>query len=165
MTAYGIPVAPLVTVDTAEAAAAATRQLGTPVAVKAEGQDLVHKSDVGGVRLGLGSAAEAARAYREMATRLAGRMTGAVVQSMVPAGVEVVVGVAHDPAFGPLVMFGLGGVTTDLLDDHAFRALPLTDVDAAELVRSVRAAPLLFGYRGAPTVDVAAVEDLVLRVA
>src|SRR3712207_5402673 len=84
---------------------------------------------------------------------------------MAAPGVATVVEIVDDPSFGPLVMFGLGGVATDLLGDRAFRILPLTDVDAAELVRSVRSSPLLFGYRGSQPVDVAALEDLLLRVA
>jgi acyl-CoA synthetase (NDP forming) len=79
--------------------------------------------------------------------------------------VEVIVGVVHEPVFGPLLMFGSGGVAVDLFGDRAFRALPLTDVDAHDLVRSIRGTPLLFGYRGAPPVDVAGLEELLLRVA
>jgi len=84
---------------------------------------------------------------------------------MAPPGVAAVIRTAEDPSFGTLVSFGLGGVATELLGDHGFRALPLTDLDAAELVRSVRAAPLLFGYRGSAPVDVPALETLLLRVA
>ena len=91
-------------------------------------------------------------------------MGGAVVQQMVPPGVETIVGVTHDPSFGPLVLFGLGGVTAELLADRALRIVPITDEDAAELVRSLRGSPLLFGYRGRPAVDVAAIEDVLLRV-
>jgi len=83
---------------------------------------------------------------------------------MADAGPEVIVGVVQDPSFGPLVMFGSGGTAVELLGDRAFRVLPLTDIDAYELVRATRGAPLLFGYRGAPPADVASLEDLVLRV-
>ena len=149
-------------VDEAVRAAA---ELGFPVALKAAAPEIVHKTDVGGVALDLGSPAEVERAYRAMAERLGRAMGGALVQPMVPSGTETIVGVVQDPSFGPLVMFGLGGVATDVLGDRAFRILPLTDVDAAELVRSVRAAPLLFGHRGRPAVDVVALEDVILRVA
>ena len=88
----------------------------------------------------------------------------AVVQAMADAGPEVIVGVVQDPSFGPLVMFGSGGTAVELLGDRVFRVLPLTDIDAYELVRSTRGSPLLFGYRGAPPADVASLEDLVLRV-
>jgi acetyl coenzyme A synthetase (ADP forming)-like protein len=139
--------------------------LGPPVALKAAGPDLVHKSDVGGVCLDLRSEADVEDAYRDMTSRLGDRMTGATVQQMARAGVETIVGVVQDPLFGPLVMFGLGGVATELLDDRAFRILPLTDLDATDLVRSLRASPLLFGYRGSPPVDVASLEQVLQRVA
>jgi acyl-CoA synthetase (NDP forming) len=116
------------------------------------------------VRLGLTSAVEVASAFAEMEVGLGDAMGGAVVQAMVGTGVETIIGVAQDRLFGSLVMFGLGGVATDVLADRAFRLVPLTDRDAAELVRSVKAAPLLTGYRGGPTADLAALEELLLRV-
>jgi acyl-CoA synthetase (NDP forming) len=91
-------------------------------------------------------------------------MQGATVQPMAAAGIEAIVGLIQDPAFGPLIMFGLGGVATELLADTQFRILPLTDRDAADLVRSVRAAPLLTGYRGSTPTNVAALEELLVRV-
>jgi acyl-CoA synthetase (NDP forming) len=86
------------------------------------------------------------------------------VQPMVAAGVELIVGITHDPTFGPLVLFGLGGVTAELLADRALRLVPVTDEDAHQLVRSLRGSQLLFGYRGRPAANVAALEDLLLRV-
>jgi acyl-CoA synthetase (NDP forming) len=148
----------------AQAREAAAR-IGLPVALKAAGPDLVHKSDVGGVRLDLRSEPDVEAAYRDMASRIGDRMTGATVQQMARPGVETIVGVVQDPLFGPLVMFGLGGVATELLGDRAFRILPLTDLDAADLVRSLRASPLLFGYRGSPPVDVPSLEQVLQRVA
>src|SRR5207237_234751 len=123
-----------------------------------------HKIDGGGVRLGLGTAPEVAAAYTSMEASLGEAMGGAVVQTMADAGPEVIVGVVQDPSFGPLVMFGSGGTAVELLGDRVFRVLPLTDIDAYELVRATRGSPLLFGYRGAPPADVASLEDLVLRV-
>jgi acetyl coenzyme A synthetase (ADP forming)-like protein len=161
---YGIPVAEAIPVGSAHQAAAAGDQLGYPLALKAASGDLVHKSDVGGVQLGLSSGDEVAAAYAHMEGALGPAMGGGVVQRMVEEGVETIVGVAQDPLFGSLVMFGLGGVATDILADRAFRLVPLTDRDARELLRSVRAAPLLTGYRGGPKADLAALEDVVLRV-
>jgi acyl-CoA synthetase (NDP forming) len=151
-------------VDAEEAVRAATH-LGFPVALKATGPELVHKSDVGGVRLGLTSEVEVGHAYRAMAAEIGTRMTGGLVQEMVAPGLETIVGVVHHPLFGPLVMFGMGGVDTELRHDRSFRILPLTDVDAAELVRSLRATPLLFGYRGTQPVALTELEDLLQRVA
>ncbi len=161
---FSIPVAQTRRAASAEEAAAAAVDLGLPVALKAASGDLVHKTDVGGVRLDLGSADDVSTAFEEMASALGEMMGGAVIQQMVPEGVETIVGVVHDPSFGSLVMFGLGGTTAELLGDRSLRILPLTDTDAHDLVRSLRGSPLLFGYRGAPPADVAALEDLLLRV-
>jgi acetyl coenzyme A synthetase (ADP forming)-like protein len=162
--AFAIPVVSEVEVRSADAAGQAARQVGFPCVLKAVGEQIVHKADVGGVRLGLRSAAEVRRQYREMSDRLGDAMRGAVLQPML-SGVETIAGVVSDPLFGPLIMFGSGGTAVELFGDRSFRILPLTDVDAAELVRSIRGAPRLFGYRGAPACDVAAVEDVLLRVA
>jgi acyl-CoA synthetase (NDP forming) len=146
---------------TAEAAASAADELGYPVVVKTDVADVVHKTEVGGVRVQLADAAAVRDAYHDMTTRLGG---GVVIQPTVEATVELVVGVTHEGTFGPVAMVGLGGVFTDLLGDRTFGLLPLTDRDAARMLRSLRAAPLLLGYRGAAPVDVAALEDLLIRV-
>src|SRR5204862_1776755 len=100
-----------------------------------------------------------------MAKHIGEQMTGGTVQEMAAPGVETIVGVVHHPLFGALVMFGMGGIATELLGDTSFRILPVTDLDAAELVRSLRASPLLFGYRGSPPVAVPTLEDLIQRIA
>lgn len=164
LTAYGIPVARTHEVASPEAAAERASEIGFPVALKVVGPDLVHKTDVGGVVLGLDGPEKVEGAYREMQARLGARMTGAAVQAMVPEGVETIAGIVHDPAFGPLVMFGLGGITAELLGDRAFRVLPLTDLDVRDLVDSIHSAPLLHGYRNTPQVDVDALHDCLLRV-
>ena len=138
LTAVGVAVIDSVEVGSAEEAVHAATAVGLPVALKAAGPDLVHKTDVGGVRLGLRSEAEVADAYERMAANLGERMTGGIVQQMAAPGVETIVGVVQDLLFGPLLMFGMGGIATELLGDRSFRILPVTDVDAAELVRSLR---------------------------
>lgn len=163
--AIGVPVLETVPVSSDAVAAAEASRLGFPVVLKASGPNLVHKSDVGGVVLDLESADDVAAAYREMVGRVGPAMTGAVVQRMARPGVETIVGVVLDPLFGPLVMFGMGGIAVELLRDRAFRILPLTDADAGELVRTLRASPLLFGYRGSAPVAVDALEDILQRVA
>ena len=162
--AFGIPVARFEAVTSPGGAAEAAGRIGYPVALKAAAAALVHKTDVGGVALGLADAGAVERAYTAMANALGESMGGAVVQQMVPAGVETIVGVTHDPSFGPLVLFGLGGMTAELLADRALRILPITDDAAHELVRALRGSPLLFGYRGTPAVDVPALEQLLMRV-
>jgi len=161
---FGIPVVPTRWVAGADGAAAAAADLGLPAVLKVGSGEIVHKSDVGGVRLGLASEDEVRDAFRSVHDALGDAMGGAVVQPMLEPGVETIVGVTHDESFGPLVLFGLGGVTAELMRDTALRVMPLTDVDARELVRSLRGSPLLFGYRGRPAVDVASLEDLLLRV-
>jgi acetyl coenzyme A synthetase (ADP forming)-like protein len=150
-------------VTDADTAVAAADEMGFPVALKTAAPEIVHKTDVGGVHLGLADADEVRRVYTEMTTRLGDPR--AVVQRMVPPGAECIIGVTQDPLFGPLVLFGLGGIAAELLADRTLRMLPLTDVDAHELVRSLRSSPLLLGYRGTPPLDVDALEDALLRVA
>jgi acetyl coenzyme A synthetase (ADP forming)-like protein len=164
MRCFGIPVLPSSHAEDADAAVAAADAIGYPVAMKAGAPALIHKTDVGGVALDLPDAAGVRAAFATMHERLGDRLGGVIVQPMVAAGVETLVGVTQDPSFGPLVLFGLGGITAELLADRALRIVPMTDLDASELVRSLRGSPLLFGYRGQPAVDVAALEDLLLRV-
>lgn len=161
LAAYGVPVVPSVTADGAAAAVAAARRLGYPVALKAAREGLRHRLDLGAVRLDLVSDAAVAAAYGDLAGCFG---TTVLVQAMVPPGVACMVEVVEDPAFGPVVGFGLGGVATELLGDRAWRAAPLTDRDALALVDEPRAAPLLSGYHGAAPVDRAALADLLLRV-
>jgi acyl-CoA synthetase (NDP forming) len=124
---------------------------------------------VGGVVLDLRGEEEVREAFAGITRRLAAHgtrepMQGVTVQAMVRDGIEAIVGTSLDPSFGPLIMFGLGGVHVELLKDVAFRVHPITDRDARELVRSVRGYPLLEGYRGAPPGDVAAIEEALLRL-
>ncbi len=171
---YGIDVQPFSTVTSADEAVLAAERLGWPVALKARARPYRHRPELGGQRLDLFGPAALRTAWSSMLARLGDGNGGDaqlaangsfVVQRMAPAGVAVVVGSLEHPRYGPLVSFGLAGPATDLLGDRAHHILPLTDSDAARLVRSVRAAPLLFGYRGAETVDVAALELLLMRVA
>ncbi len=159
---FGIPHVPVRRVTTPDDAASAAEELGFPVALKVAAGSIVHKSDVGGVHLGLSSAPAVRDAYAHVVSSTSERTV--VVQPMAAVGVETIVGVTHDPSFGPLVLFGMGGVTAELMRDTALRIVPITDVDAREVVRSLKMSPLLFGYRGSAPVDVDALEDVVLRV-
>jgi len=122
---------------------------------------------VGAVALGLSGPTETAEAARAMAARVEAAgltLEGFVVQQMVEGGVEMLVGVAHDPLFGPVVACSAGGTTVELLRDVAVRVTPITDLDASEMLRSLRTFPLLDGFRGATKVDVASLEEVILRV-
>jgi acyl-CoA synthetase (NDP forming) len=164
-----LPLVPCEFARTTEEAVAAAWRIGFPVAVKLASRHFVHKTEIGGVHLGLADAEAVRRSIDEIRTRVEqqGRpeaMEGVVIQPMISGGVEVMVGVADDPHFGPLVAFGLGGIAVEVLADVCFRLAPLTDRDAAEMVRGIRGFRLLDGYRGRPPADVAALEEVLLRV-
>ncbi len=162
---YGLPTVPEERATTAEETAETSLAFHGRVALKAIGP--VHKTDVGAVALDLMPGPDVAEAAAEMAERLAAAgepLEGFVVQEMVGDGVEMLVGAAADPMFGPMIAVGAGGVTVELTRDVAVRVAPLTDVDADEMVHGLATFPLLDGFRGAPKADVAALRDVVLRV-
>jgi acetyl coenzyme A synthetase (ADP forming)-like protein len=161
---FGVPVVRTLPVAAASEAVDAAEELGYPVALKAGSGAIVHKTDVGAVQLSLASADEVRDAFSAMRERLGDAMGGAIVQPMVGAGLETIVGVTRDPLFGSLVVFGMGGTAAELVRDTALRILPITDLDAGEMVHSLRTSPLLFGYRGSAPVDTGALEQLLLRV-
>ena len=145
------------------------KSIGYPAVLKLWSPDVVHKSDVGGVRLGIRSEEEAARAFDQIAAALKeaepkARFGGVTVERMVSGGVETIIGMTRDPSFGPVVLFGLGGISVELLRDVSLRLAPLTETDADEMVREIRGYPLLEGYRGSPAVDVSALHDMLHRV-
>jgi acyl-CoA synthetase (NDP forming) len=145
-------------------AAAAAKEIGFPVVLKAVGPTIIHKTEVGGVVLGLRDETAIRDAASDMESRLKGDLTGMVVQRMIPGGVEVVVGATSDPTFGPLVLYGSGGILVELLGDVAFRIHPLTDSDAREMINEVKGSALLRGYRGGSRADQEALENVILRV-
>lgn len=160
--AANLPVAAMESVSNVYDAVSAAMRMGFPVALKAEGP--LHKTEVGGVKLGLQDEREVREAYMEMAGRLGESMTAAVVQQMVGGGVEVMAGAIADPMFGHLVVYGAGGTLVELLSDVAFRIHPLTDADVEDMLREVRWTKLLAGFRGTPPSDVPALEELLLRL-
>ncbi|MFJ2295705.1 GNAT family N-acetyltransferase [Streptomyces sp. NPDC087894] len=162
---YGIAVRPALPAPDPEAAVAAAGQLGYPVALKTTAPHLRHRADLGGVRLDLAGENALRRAYDEL-TDLLGTPAELrpVVQAMAPRGVDTVVRASIDAAAGAVLSFGLAGAPSELLGDTAHRLVPATDRDAAELIRSIKAAPVLFGWRGSAPADTAALEELLLRV-
>ncbi len=169
LSCYGIRVAKFALAETSDEAVAASREIGFPVVIKLASATISHKSDVGGVVLDIRSEREVRAALKEIKARLTkiGRqkeMMGVTVQRMVKGGVETIVGVTQDSLFGPLIMFGLGGIYAELLKDVAIRLHPLTDLDAKELINSIRMARLFRGFRGEPVSDTQALEDLLLRI-
>jgi len=160
---YGIPLAELTPVRSEREAVRAFEAGAGPVVLKADVPGLVHKTDAGGVELDLRTKADVRAAYRSLTGRFGGKLRQVLLQPMIGGGTEVIVGVADDHMFGPLIVFGLGGVATNVLADHAARLTPLTDTDADMLIRSIKAAPLLLGHRGSPPVDLGALRNLLLR--
>jgi acetyl coenzyme A synthetase (ADP forming)-like protein len=168
LAAYGIPQARATVVATPAAVSRWAAESGADVAIKAIAPGLLHKSDVGGVRLGVHGGPAAGRAAREIAAavRKAGHApVGFMVQEMAPEGVEMLVGVASDPDWGPVVACAAGGRAVELLGDVQSRLAPLSGPDAAEMLRALRTFPLLDGYRGAPRASVPALEDVLVRIA
>lgn len=152
-----------------EEAMALSRQIGFPVALKIVSLDVIHKSDSGGVKLGLKTAKQVAKAYDDILAAIKqgypeAMVLGVSVQKMARPGVEVIIGMSKDAQFGPVLMFGLGGVLVEILKDVSFRIVPLTRRDAHEMVREIKGYPLLEGYRGQEPADVSYLEDLLLRV-
>ncbi len=152
-----------------EEAISISRKLGFPVALKVASPDIVHKSDAGGVKLGLENAREVGKAYADILAAVGqkhprARIQGVSVQKMARAGVEVIIGMSKDDQFGPVLMFGLGGILVEVLKDVSFRLVPLAKRDAAEMVREIKGYPLLEGYRGQEAVDISYLEELLLKV-
>lgn len=167
LSAYGLAVARQRVATTPEAAGAAASELGKAVALKAIAPGLLHKTEVNGVRLGLENGDAVRDAAREMQRRLAETghtIQGFLVQEMAPKGVEMLIGLVHDQHFGPIVACGAGGVLVELLKDVSVRLTPLNHDDTQEMIRALKSAPLLTGYRGQPAVDIGALEDALLRV-
>jgi len=142
---------------------AVAAEIGGPVVLKVISESALHKSDVGGVVLGVEGADEISRAYKEV-TAVLEKADGVLIQEFIPGGHEVLIGMSEDPNFGPLVVFGLGGIYVELLKDVAFRIHPLTDVDVAEMIRETKGFRLLEGYRNQPEGDIPALEKALERV-
>lgn len=167
LTAYGVAVPESVMISGADQAARALEALTAPVAVKVMSPDILHKSDAGGVKVGLRTAAEVRDAVRAMMASPAigaARVDGFLIEEMAPPGQEVVVGGVRDPQFGPLVMVGLGGVFVEVLADVAFRICPVTRLDAVEMLGELRGAAVLKGARGRKAVSLDAIIDVLLKM-
>jgi acetyl coenzyme A synthetase (ADP forming)-like protein len=169
LNAMKLPIQPGGIARTSDEAVELANKIGYPVALKLASHRIVHKTEIGGVHLQLIDDGAVRHAFESMRARLAEAgqteaMEGGLVQPMVTGGVEVMVGVTHDPLFGPLIAFGLGGIHVEILGDVQFRVTPLTDRDAAEMVRRIKGYRLLSGYRGHPPADLEAIEDALLRI-
>ncbi|MEW6262041.1 MAG: acetate--CoA ligase family protein [Thermodesulfobacteriota bacterium] len=170
LAAYDLALPPATLAGTPAEASSAAQALGFPVAMKIVSPDIVHKSDVGGVALNLTGASEVETAFRAMMEKAASvttpeRLTGVLVSPMVRPGQECIVGLVRNPHFGPVLMFGLGGIFVEVLKDVAFRVIPPTRLDLEDMVQAIKGYPLLAGLRGRGPKDVGALKDILARIA
>ena len=152
-----------------EEAISLSRQLGLPAVLKIASSDVTHKSDAGGVKLGLATTRQVGKAYDDILASVKqhypeASIQGVSVQKMARPGIEVIIGMSKDAQFGPVIMFGLGGILVEILKDVAFRIVPLTRRDAAEMIREIKGYPLLEGYRGQEPADLVKLEELILKI-
>ncbi len=165
----GVPVVEARLAKDRDEAVAIAGELGFPAALKIVSPQITHKSDIGGVKLGLADADEVAAAYDAIikaakAADASAKIEGVSVQRMADAGIEVIVGMTTDAQFGPVLMFGLGGVMVEVLKDVAFRVVPITERDAGDMIREIQGFPVLEGHRGADPADIAALQDLLVTL-
>jgi acetate---CoA ligase (ADP-forming) subunit beta len=165
----GIPVVEAKLARSKNEAVSISKEIGFPVALKISSPDVIHKSDSGGVKLGLANASQVGKAYSEIISSVKqaypqARIQGVSVQPMAPSGVEVIIGMSKDPQFGPVLMFGLGGILVEVLKDVSFRIVPVSERDAREMIREIKGYPLLEGYRGQKPASIPSLEKLIVTV-
>lgn len=165
----GIPVVESKLARSKKEAISISKEMGFPVVLKINSPDVVHKSDSGGVKLGLANATQVGKAYSEIISSVKqaypeAQIQGVSVQPMASPGVEVIVGISKDPQFGPVIMFGLGGILVEVLKDISFRIVPVTERDAREMIREIKGYPILEGYRGQKPASIPALEKLIVKV-
>jgi acyl-CoA synthetase (NDP forming) len=165
----GIPIVETKLAKTQKEAVLLSQKIGFPVALKIASPDVIHKSDSGGVKLGLNNVAQVKTAYNEIIESVNQQYPGAViqgvsVQKMVRPGTEVIVGTSKDPQFGPVIMFGLGGIFVEVLKDVSFRIVPVRQRDAQEMIQEIKGYPLLQGYRGKEPANIPALVEMILKI-
>lgn len=165
----GINVAPTKLATSKQEATAVAKTLGFPVVLKIVSPDVLHKSDAGGVKLNLNSEAEVGSAYDAIMASVkqkfpSAKIVGVAVQKMARPGTEVIIGMSKDPQFGPVLMFGLGGIFVEIMKDVSFRIVPLTKRDATEMIHDIKGFPVLQGYRGMEPASLAHLEEMLLKV-
>ena len=165
----GIPVVETRLAKTQKEAVLLSRKIGFPVALKISSPEITHKTDSGGVRLSLDNMKEVKSAYHEITGGVLKQypnatIQGVSVQKMAKPGTEVIVGTSKDPQFGPVIMFGLGGIFVEVLKDVSFRIIPLSRKDALEMIEEIKGYPLLQGYRGKESVDIPALTEIILKI-
>jgi acetate---CoA ligase (ADP-forming) subunit beta len=163
---WGLPVPDCRIADSHDTAVEAGEALGYPLALKVHSPRIIHKSDAGGVQLEIKNVGEMSKAYAEIERNCSSLDADfkVLVQPMAEKGLEVILGVTHDPQFGPVLMFGMGGILVEIFKDVSFRLIPLNKGDAVDMIHSIKALPLLKGYRGKPGVDLELLADMMVSV-
>jgi acetyl-CoA synthetase (ADP-forming) len=169
LSSYSIPICPYKVVDSIEEAESAANSIGYPIVLKIVSPDIIHKSDVGGVRISIKDNQQLKDDYTSLLNDVrekapSARIVGVLVEKMAPKSVEVVVGMLRDPTFGPAVMFGLGGVLIEIMKDVIFRITPVSKEEAIDMIKKVKGYPLLSGFRGSKPLDVDAIADVICNV-
>ena len=169
LTEAGIACTEIKLATTAKEAAAAAKKMGFPVVLKIVSQDILHKTDVGGVKLNLNNEDEVGKAFDEIMKsakkhKPKAKIDGVSVQPMAKPGIEVIIGMSKDQQFGPVLMFGLGGILVEVLKDVSFRIVPLTKRDARDMIKEIKGYPILQGYRGHDPANIELLEDILLKV-
>ena len=165
----GIPVVETKLAKTQKEAVSLSQKMSFPVVLKIVSPDVIHKSDSGGVKLSINSVTEVKKAYDEILKKVRKQYPHAVihgvsVQKMIQPGTEVIVGTSKDPQFGPVIMFGLGGIFVELLKDVSFRVIPVEQRDAQEMIKEIKGYPLLQGYRGKEPANISALVEIILKI-
>jgi acetyl-CoA synthetase (ADP-forming) len=166
---YGMPVTRFKVCKSVEEAVKCSDEIGYPVVLKIVSPDVLHKSDAGAVRVNLKNESEVRVAYAEISKNVKNfksdaKIIGTIVEEHAPQGLEVIVGMAKDPQFGPALMFGLGGIFVEVLRDVSFRIAPLTEYDAQDMIREIRGYPVLMGIRGQKPADIQSLVEIILKV-
>jgi acetyl-CoA synthetase (ADP-forming) len=169
LSSYGVHVSPYKLVHSLREAEDAVKAMGFPVVLKIVSPDIVHKSDVGGVKIGIESLSQLRESYGELMKNVEknapnAKVVGVLVVKMAPKSVEVVVGMLRDQTFGPTVMFGLGGILVEIMKDVVFRIAPVSKEEALEMIKKVKGYPLLSGFRGSKPLDVESLAELISKV-
>lgn len=169
LTEAGIACTDIKLAKTAKEAATAAKKMGFPVVLKIVSQDILHKTDVGGVKLNLNNEEEVSKAFDEIVKsakkhKPKAKIDGVSVQPMARPGTEVIIGMSKDQQFGPVLMFGLGGILVEVLKDVSFRIVPLTRRDAREMIKEIKGYPVLQGYRGHEPANIEMLEEILLKV-
>ena len=166
---YGIPVPAFKLIKSEEGIDKLKETIGYPIVMKIVSPDIIHKSDAGGVKVGVKNEEEAKMAYQEIISKAIkynkkAKISGVIVYPMAPQGTEIIIGMTKDPSFGPVIMFGLGGIFVEVLKDVSFRIIPLEERDAQEMIAEIKGYKILKGVRGEAPKDIEAIKNLLMKV-